>query len=379
MKILNILYLRKITLSQFKNYEFAEGEFHPGLNIITGDNGSGKTNLLDALHYLAFCKGFIQPSDAKNIRNGEEFFYIEGTFQTHEKEEIIYCGFRKDKKKIFRRNRKEYEKLSDHIGLIPLVVVSPGDTILLSGGSEERRRFTDSLISVYDKRYLENLILYNKLLINRNILLKKFEEQRYFSMDMLEVYDEQMNGPAAYIHKSRQSLSEEFIPLFNQHYQSIAGKNEQISLEYKSDLSDGRTLKEHFSENLNRDRQAGFTTTGIHKDDLIFLHEGQNVRTTASQGQQKTYLTALKISQFELLKLKCGLSPILLLDDIFDKLDDKRVSNLVTHAASAGDVQIFITDTGNERIEKILKKSGLEYHLYKAEYSNFVPYAESRG
>lgn len=360
-----MMWLRKITVGNFKNYELAEAEFVPGLNILYGDNGSGKTNILDAIHYLCLCKSFLNPVDSQNIRHGEEMFYLEGMFMddTTETENTVQCGFKKDKKKQIKLNKKEYERLADHIGYIPLVVISPADSILITGNSDERRKFIDALISIYDRQYLENLMSYNRLLQQRNAMLKQFWEQNNFNLEMLEIYDMQMAEPAQYIYKQRSKLMQAFIPVFQEHYNYISNQKEKVMLEYQSCLADERGLSDHLNEALQKDRKLLYTSVGIHKDDLLFLLGDMPIKKIGSQGQQKSYLTALKTAKYDVLKNQTGKKPILLLDDIFDKLDDKRVERLIVKVSDPNYGQVFITHTGHHKIEEFLQQHQLDYKL----------------
>jgi DNA replication and repair protein RecF len=368
------MWLRKITAGNFKNYELAEAEFVSGLNILYGDNGSGKTNILDAIHYLCLCKSFLNPADSQNIRHGEEMFYLEGVFtvENEETENTVQCGFKRDKKKQIKLNKKEYDRLADHIGYIPLVVISPADSILITGNSDERRKFIDALISIYDRQYLENLISYNRLLQQRNAMLKQFWEQNHFNLEMLEIYDMQMADPANYIYKQRSKLMETFIPVFQDHYNYISDRKETVRLEYQSCLTDGRSLTDHLNETLQRDKKLLYTSTGIHKDDLLFLLEDMPIKKIGSQGQQKSYLTALKTAKYDVLKEQTGKKPILLLDDIFDKLDDKRVERLIMKVSDKNYGQVFITHTGHHKIEEILHQHQIQYKLLMVSNNKIV-------
>lgn len=352
------MHLQHIRLVGFKNYDEAEFRFIPTVNCITGPNGKGKTNLLDAIHYLCLCKGFLNPVDSQNIRHGAPFFVIEGEFWREGKEEQIFCGLKRGMKKQFKRNKKEYERLADHIGLFPVVVISPLDHVLLTGGSEERRKFTDSLIAQFDHSYLEDLMAYNRLIAQRNALLKHFFESRKFDRETLHVYNEQLIPYGNAVYQRRKDFIERFTPVFSALYNYLSGQAEEVTLMYESHLHNGDfgTL---LNEALEKDRLMQYSTVGVHKDDLIFQLNGYPVRKFGSQGQQKTYLTALKLAEHDFLAQMKGFAPILLLDDIFDKLDSDRVGKLIHKVSEEGFGQVFITDTGKEKLSAIFDKFGI--------------------
>jgi DNA replication and repair protein RecF len=348
------MFVRKLFLINFKNYGQAELEFCEKFNCFVGNNGEGKTNLLDAIHYLSFCKSFFNPVDSQNIYFDAPFFVIQGEYQLDENTiELIYCGLKRNEKKQFKRNQKEYQRLSDHIGLIPLVMISPADSELISEGSEVRRKFIDTVISQYDKEYLDILIQYNKLLAQRNALLKDFDEHRYFDQASLDIWDMQLVPLGMQINRKRSFFIREFQPLFNKFYSFISGDAETVNLIYDSQLN-FQSFETLLIENMAKDRAVLYTTCGIHKDDLLFKIGDQAIRKIGSQGQQKTYLIALKMAQFEYLKKIKNQKPLLLLDDIFDKLDENRVSKLMEMVNSDSFGQIFITDTHKHRLLGIL-------------------------
>jgi DNA replication and repair protein RecF len=358
------MYLQKIFLVNFKNYAQAELLLSPKFNCFVGDNGEGKTNLLDAIHYLSFCKSFLNPIDSQNILHDAPFFVIQGEFQKEEKTEHIYCGMKKNEKKQFKRNQKEYQRLADHIGNFPLVMISPSDSELITEGSEFRRRFIDSVISQFDKNYLESLINYNKALAQRNTLLKQFADSGKFEQSFLELWDAQLIVHGKIIYSTRREFINRFVPYFSEFYHLISGKKEVIDLHYESQLND-LSFDDLLKKSVERDRAVMYTTTGIHKDDLIFSISGNALKKQASQGQQKTFLIAMKLAQFEFLKQVKQIMPLLLLDDIFDKLDESRVGRLMKLIIDKDFGQIFITDTHEERISNILNNLDVCYKTFR--------------
>lgn len=344
--------LAHLSLVNFKNYAEASFDFDPNVNIFTGLNGQGKTNVLDAIHYLAFCKSYFNPIDSQNIRHGEDFFVLEGMFENEQGFDKIYCGVKKGHKKVFKKNKTEYERLAEHIGKYPAVVISPYDKDLISEGSEVRRKFIDSIISQYNREYLDDLISYNKLLRQRNSLLKYFWENRTFEPDNLDVWTTQLVDVAQRIHSERVKFLAEFEPVFLSHYAAISGKAENVRLEYSSHLTEGN-FSDTMAASLEKDRRSSYTNVGTHKDDLKFIINGHPLKKFGSQGQQKTYLISLKLAQFDLIKAATKRVPLLLLDDIFDKIDDVRVQHLMKLVSDHNFGQIFITDTHSERIADI--------------------------
>lgn len=349
------MHLKHLSLINFKNYPEAELSFSPRFNCFTGNNGEGKTNLLDAIHYLSFCKSFFNSVDSRNISHNEPFFMIKGTFDLENNEEEIYCGLKRNQKKQFKRNKKEYSRLADHIGLFPLVMISPADSELISEGSEQRRKFIDSVISQYDKSYLEDLISYNKILSQRNALLKRFADSRSFDEASLEIWDIQLIDLAQTIHKKREEFIKSFIPIFQKYYELISGGKENVGLHYQSHLNEGDFV-EVLKKALKKDLALQYSTVGIHKDDLEFLLNSHSIKMYGSQGQQKSYLIALRLAQFSYIQKIKNLTPILLLDDIYDKLDETRVSQLMEIVSGPEFGQVFITDTHSERIPKLFKE-----------------------
>lgn len=355
------MHLGKIALNGFKNYDQAEFELSPGVNVIFGPNGAGKTNLLDAVHYLSTCKSFLVSSDTQNIRTGGELFFIEGWVSdtaVPDDAQHLQCAVKKGQGKVFRRNRKEYEKLSDHIGLFPAVVIAPGDHELLHGGSAERRKFMDSLISVYDRHYLDHLIRYGKIIEQRNAFLKQCAERGTFRDDLLDIYDAQLQEPAQYLHQKRSELIDNLLPLFYDMYSKLSQTDEVPHMAAKADLAH-TAVEELFAKAREKDKSLLYTSVGPHKDDFEFTLSGLSVKVSASQGQQKTFLTALKLARYHLIYQQTGKKPVLLLDDIFDKLDESRVRNLMGIIAQEPFGQVLITDTGKNRMTALMHESGI--------------------
>lgn len=358
--------LERLSLINFKNYDEAQLEFCSKFNGLVGNNGMGKTNLLDAIHYVSFCKSFFNPIDSQNIKYDQPFFAIQAWMNKNGTEHEIFCGVKRGHKKQFKHNKKEYDRLSEHIGLYPLVMISPADIELIWDGSEVRRRFMDSIISQYDKFYLEKLIAYNHVLQQRNTLLKQFQETRTFDSISLEIWDEQLILYGEGIIKTRHQFLNEFTPLFMKNYQFISGSDEQVSLIYESSLKN-IPYKTILLTSLERDRAVHHTTIGPHRDDLDFRLMNNSLKKFASQGQQKSYLLALKLAQFELMKEKKATKPLLLLDDIYDKLDESRFKKLIALVSGDEFGQIFITDTHPQRIQDVFKKNNSEYIIYNVD------------
>ncbi len=349
------MHIEHLSLLDFKNLEDVNLEFSPNLNCFIGNNGVGKTNLMDAIYYLSFCKSFLNSADSMNIKHEKDFFVIQGKYNRDEQEENIYCGLKRGHKKQFKRNKKEYKKLAEHIGLLPLIIITPSDIDLIMGGSEERRKFLDVLISQYDHAYLEALIRYNRALQQRNKLLKHFASERTFSKETLEVWDEQLVHHGVPIHKKRVEYIQRLQPIFQEYYDLISSGKEQIGMFHQSQLYDA-DFAQLLAENLQKDRVLQYTSVGIHKDDILFKIDDYPIKKLGSQGQKKTYLVALKLAQFNFVKEMSGQTPILLLDDIFDKLDKNRVEQIVKLVANDHFGQIFITDTNREHLDQILEE-----------------------
>ena len=360
------MHLKNLQIVNFKSWDQAEFTFSPNLNCFVGPNGCGKTNLLDAVHYLSVCKSYFNAIDSQNIKDGNEFFVVEGDFVRNEGEEHVYCGVKRGEKKLFSRNKKAYKRLSEHIGRFPSVIISPYDRDLITDGSELRRKFMDAVISQSDAVYLDDLMQYNKALQQRNALLKYFAANNLFERSSLEIYNEQMQEKGMRIHEKRREFLADLVPKLSQFYNSISSGSETPDINYASQLNDV-SLKELLESFLQQDLRNQYSGAGVHRDDLEFLIDGKKVKKFGSQGQQKSFLIALKLAQYEFLHLKQGVKPVLLLDDIFDKLDEKRVSELVrlVHDQSFG--QIFITDTHPERTARLVKAVDEESMVFNFE------------
>jgi len=356
------MFLKKLSLVNFKNYGQVDIQLSPKLNCFVGNNGVGKTNLLDAIYYLSFCKSFINAADSQNIKYSENFFLIQGDYEIENETDNIFCGFKKGAKKQFKRNKKEYAKLSEHIGLLPLVIVSPNDNQLILSGSEERRKFIDGVISQYDKEYLNFLISYNHALLQRNAILKDIGRKGLLNRDVLDIWNQQLIRFGKPIYKKRKEFITNLIPVFQEFYDFIASSNEKVALLYSSAL-DNEPFEDILKKSEEKDFILQYTSAGIHRDDLDFFIGEHSLKKTASQGQQKTYLVALKFAQFEFIKKTYGYKPLLLLDDIFDKLDQLRMKQILKLVADHKFGQIFITDTG-KRIEQIIENVADEYKLF---------------
>lgn len=359
------MWLKRISILNYKNLEQVDLAFSRKMNCIIGRNGMGKTNLMDAVYYLSFCKSATNPIDSQNICHDQDFFVVQGFYETDDRDpEEVYCGLKRRQKKQFKRNKKEYTRLSDHIGLIPLVMVSPADSLLIAGGSEERRRFMDVVISQFDREYLDALIRYNKALLQRNTLLKAEVEPEE---ELMAVWEEAMAASGEVVYRKRREFIDEFIPVFQSYYSYISQGREQVSLAYESHAAEGNLL-ELLAASRQRDRIMGYSLKGVHKDDLIMQLGDFPIKREGSQGQNKTYLIALKLAQFEFLKRTGShTTPIVLLDDIFDKLDASRVEQIVKLVAGDSFGQIFITDTNRDHLDKILKKIEGDYKLFEVD------------
>lgn len=354
--------LSSLSVVNFKNYASFEMQPASGINCFIGNNGVGKTNLLDAIYYLSYCKSFFNPSDSQNIKYNEDFFVIEGEYQLEATIEKLYCGVKKGHKKKFKRNAKEYDRLADHIGSFVSVMVTPNDVELILGGSDVRRKFLDGIIAQFDKQYLDHLFKYNKVLQQRNALLKYFQKERTWNEDNLKVWDESLMQYGQYIFEKRSNFLDAFKPIFNERYQSITDSAEVVDIQYVSQLN-SLNFNDLLLSTRDKDKVLAYTNGGIHKDDLLFNLKGYPVKKYGSQGQQKSFLIALKFGQFAFLKKSKNYFPILLLDDIFDKLDQQRIYSLMKLVSNKEFGQVFITDTNEDRVRQILDHHKITYNL----------------
>jgi DNA replication and repair protein RecF len=358
------MYLEKLSLLNFKNFESQSFDFQDKINCFVGDNGIGKTNVLDAIYYLSFGKSYFNPVATQNIRHYQDFFMIEGNYDINDRKESIVCSLKRGQKKVIKRNGKEYERFSDHIGYLPLVIISPADRDLITEGSDRRRKFIDSVISQSDTSYLKTLINYNKVLSQRNSLLKYFAANRTFDELNLKVYDEQLEQYGKIIFEKRSLFLDEFTPIFEDRYKTISNGKEKVNLSYKTQLKDD-SLTNLLAQAIEKDRMLQYTSVGAHKDDLLFEIDGFSVKKYGSQGQQKSFLIALKLAQFDFIKKQSKVKPILLLDDIFDKLDENRVSQIIDLVNQDDFGQLFISDTHADRTEAVVKKTKQSYQIFK--------------
>lgn len=362
------MYLRRLSLLNFKNITQEELTLGPDINCLVGDNGAGKTNVLDAVYFLSMCKSSLAMTDGQSVRHGSDFFLLEGEYRTDgERTEQVVCSFSRKGGKVLKRNGKEYERLSDHVGLLPVVAVSPSDTALISDAADERRRFLNAFLSQLDRSYLHALVRYNAVLGERNKLLKVSRDE-----DMLLIYDRQLVEHGETVHRARRELVERLRPVVEDFYRQLSGDREQVGLAYKSELND-RPFAEVLLAARERDRINEFTTSGIHRDDLQLRIGGYPLRKYGSQGQQKSFLVALKLAQYALVAAQRGEKPILLLDDLFDKLDAGRVEQLIRLVAGGEFGQILITDCNEARLHAILDRTGCAYTLLRVENGTVRP------
>ncbi|MBR3619089.1 MAG: DNA replication/repair protein RecF [Bacteroidaceae bacterium] len=356
--------LKRLTILNYRNIAEAELEFSPKINCFVGHNGEGKTNVLDAIYFLSLTKSMANSIDSMNIRHGEEMMMVQGIYDLNGTEEEISIGMKMHQKKHVKRNKKEYQRLADHIGLLPIIIASPNDSTLISGGSDERRRLMDIVISQYDSEYMTALTAYNKALQQRNALLKAEDEP---NEEIMAVFEEMMAENGERIYRKRQAFIEEFTPVFQHFYSLISGGDEEVSLQYTSHGQRGNLL-DIIQRDRQKDRIMGYSLHGIHKDELEMSLGGFPIKREGSQGQNKTYIISLKLAQFDFLKRTGSkTTPLLLLDDIFDKLDAQRVEQIVNLVASDAFGQIFITDTNREHLDKILERVQGEYKIFQVE------------
>ncbi len=363
--------LRKLSILNYKNIADAQLELSPKMNCLIGPNGVGKTNVLDAVYYLSFCRSASNPIDSQVIRHDEPFCMIEGEYVEDteiagdsgtEDKLVISCAMKRGVKKHFKHNKKEYRRLSEHIGLIPLIVVSPSDTLLIEGGSEERRRLMDMVISQYDRSYMDHLARYSNALAQRNTLLRMEDQEP--DPQLMQIWEEQMAEEGEQLFQRRQAFVEELMPVFQEYYQQISQNHEQVGLEYLSHCQRGPLL-DVIQRDRHKDRAVGYSLHGVHRDDLEFTLDGHQMKREGSQGQNKTYVIALKLAQFGFLRRTASqTTPLLLLDDIFDKLDASRVEQIVHLVSNDSFGQIFITDTNRDHLDQILANSELDYKIF---------------
>lgn len=358
------MHLKNLSLLNYKNLKTAEFTFDNKINCLVGNNGVGKTNVLDSIYHLSFGKSYFNPITSQNINHDAEFFVVDGEFEKNDKAEKILVSAKKGQKKVIKRNNKIYDKVSDHIGFIPTVIISPADRDLIIEGSETRRKFMDGVISQSDQSYLQSLLNYTKQISQRNSLLKYFAANSTFDRDTLEVYNHQISKLGQDLFEKRKSFLKEFIPIFNKRYADITNNKEIVDINYRSQLSE-KFLSSLLEENLQKDMALQYTSVGTHKDDLSFEIEGHPIKKFGSQGQQKSFLIALKLAQFDFIKKISQVNPILLLDDIFDKLDENRVAHIVALVATNELGQIFLSDTHADRTEKVVKGSNQSYKIFK--------------
>ncbi len=352
------MYLSRLTLFNFKNYAEAEYNFGAGANAFTGNNGSGKTNILDAIHYLCLCKSYFNATDTHSVKHGESFFSISGSFDMEDTTEEIVVLVKTGQKKSVKRSQKEYQRLGDHVGLLPVVMEAPVDQELIIGGSEERRKLMDAIICQYDHAYLDDLVAYNRVLQQRNALVKQSSKGGFADPGLWQVWDEQLALYGHRVFDARTRFMEQFLPLFSSSYQYLTGENEVAAISYNSQLAEER-LENILTRNLQKDLALQYTSSGIHRDDLVLTLNGHPVKRIGSQGQQKSVILALKLAQFHIIREAKGIKPILMLDDIFDKLDLQRITRLMELVSKETFGQLFLTDTSEEHVQKVFATIGV--------------------
>ena len=360
------LHLKSLQLYQFKNHQETNLIFDKPVICFVGDNGVGKTNILDSIHYLSLTKSYFNYVDAENVKFDAKYFNIKGVFEKNNNNQIVECNYHIGKKKVVKLDSKKYTKFSDHIGKFPIVIISPTDTNLILENSDVRRKYLDSTIAMYNKNYLQVLIKYNKALKQRNFLLKKYAESGVYDNFTLELYENQIIKNGGILFEERKIFISQFAPVFNKYYKEISNNNEDVSIDYYSQLHD-LSLNELIYLNRNKDKQSKKTQSGIHKDDILFKMNNHLIKKTGSQGQQKSFLISLKLAQFDFIKQKVSFNPVLLLDDIFDKLDNKRIFKIISLINKNIFGQVFITDTNEERSKKILDKAKISYKIYNVD------------
>ena len=358
------MFLKNLLLNNYKNFSEIKFNFDSKIICFTGMNGVGKTNIVDAIYHLSYTKSYFNSIQADNIKHDQEYMYISGVYEEDNKEEKIVLSLKRNEKKVLIKNGKKYKKFIDHIGLIPAVIISPVDRNLITDGSDIRRKFVDGIISQSNKDFLFNLIEYNRTLKQRNKALKLFFNDKKKLVSTLEIYNFKLSKLGLDIYKKRNNFLKEFIPIFKNRYFELSSNKEQVDIDYKSDLSSKEEFAKILINSLENDLRYKYTTRGIHKDDLLFLKDKNSVKKFASQGQQKSFLIALKLAQFDYLS-KGNKKPILLLDDIFDKLDDIRVEQIIILVNDDHFNQIFVTDTNKERSESIIKKVNKSYKIFQ--------------
>ncbi len=356
--------LKSLSLLNYKNFESINFEFDDKINCLVGNNGVGKTNILDAIYHLSFGKSYFNPITSQNIKHNTDFFVIDGLYTKEERDEKVIVSVKRGQKKVIKRNGKAYDTFSEHIGFLPLVIISPADRDLITEGSDTRRKFIDGVISQSDQNYLSTLLKYAKIVSQRNALLKYFTANNTFDPNTLDVYNQQLHEYGSIIHTKRKEFLEIFVPIFIERYKAISSGSETVSLSYHSKLSETDLLT-LLEQNLTKDRMLQYTSVGVHKDDLLFEIEGHPIKKFGSQGQQKSFLIALKLAQFDFIKVHSKVNPILLLDDIFDKLDEKRVEHIIKLVDDQNFGQLFISDTHAERTEEVVQKISQSYKIFR--------------
>lgn len=358
------LLVHALELTHFKNHRASSWQFNPKVNIISGNNGNGKTNVLDALHYLSLTKSYLNTNDSQNITHGESMALLKAKLARKGSEHVLDLGLKKGQKKKVRLDGKEIDRLADHVGYMPVVMITPMDRDLIIDAAETRRKLMDTTVSQNDKRYLNALMAYNRALTQRNTTLKYFASNRTYDAEMIGLYNEQLAHNASIIFEARKAFASELLPLLTHYYHLLSGGKETVGVRYKSALHES-SMTDLLTENVSKDRVLQYTSSGTHRDDLVF-HLGEHpIKRVGSQGQQKSFLIALKLAQFEITKRHLGMPPLLLLDDIFDKLDEGRVANLLSLVHTEEFGQIFITDTHPERMLELSENLQLNHSTFE--------------